>query len=114
MKRTSLAALGLAAGSLLVPATAHADWTTDEARFIVWARDNLSYADIPGGRYATDADVLASGYKTCSAFDAGSDIFSAGQAAYPGASALSNGAVEFVMLATQYLCPQHSKLFAQW
>jgi hypothetical protein len=53
----------------LTPTTAQADGSTDEHRFIVAVCDNLPNYVIPGGRFATDDDLLASGYQACAALE---------------------------------------------
>ena len=71
----------------LAPTTAQADGSTDEHRFIVAVRDNLPMYVIPGGRFATDDDVLASGYEACAALDRyPSDSMQATRVFYPAAT----------------------------
>ena len=98
------------------PVTAQADGTTDEQRFIVAVRDHLPMYVIPGGRYATDDDVLASGYEACAALDQyPTDSMHATRVSYPGGNTIDGEITYdgqmFMLYAAIYLCNRHSHLY---
>ena len=67
------------------PGVAGADGPADEVRFVEVVRANLPYYVIPGGRFATDPQVLASGYRACAELDRSpTDAMRAARAFYPG------------------------------
>jgi serine/threonine-protein kinase len=108
--------LALAAAIVGVPATAQADGSTDEHRFIVAIRDNLPMYVIPGGRDATDADVLASGYKACAALDQyPSDSERATRVFYPSGNTIYGEITYeghmFMLYSANYLCNRHAHLY---
>jgi len=110
---TFIAAVG---ALLLAQATAQADGSTDEHRFIVAVRDNLPNYVIPGGGHASDDDVLASGYKACAALDQyPTDSMRATRAFYPSGNEVDGDITYegqmFVLYAVDYLCNRHAHLY---
>ena len=116
MKRYVSPFIAALAALRLAPTTAQADGSTDEHRFIVAVRDNLPYYVIPGGRFATDDDVLASGYQACAALDQyPTDSMRATRVFYPGGNTVDGDTTYdgqmFMLYAANYLCNRHSHLY---
>jgi hypothetical protein len=100
----------------LHPGVASADGPADEVRFVEVVRANLPYYVIPGGRYATDPQVLASGYRACAELDRSpTDAMRAARAFYPGGNttggAIADDGHRFLQYSAIYLCKRHAHLY---
>ncbi|MGZ9825853.1 serine/threonine-protein kinase [Tsukamurella ocularis] len=70
----------------------------------------------PNGRYTTDAEMLAGGYRACRMLDQNpTDATAATRAYFPGGNQVDGGLTYegklFVLYAAQNLCPQHAHLY---
>jgi serine/threonine protein kinase, bacterial len=82
----------------------------------VAVRQSLPMYVIPGGRFATDADVVASGYRACAALDRHPhDAMAATRDFYPTGNDIDGNITfdgqKFMMTAADYLCQRHAHLY---
>ncbi|WP_421875993.1 serine/threonine-protein kinase [Mycolicibacterium wolinskyi] len=86
-----------------------------EQMFVTAAAQLPNYVK-PVGRYSTDADLLAAGYRACLMLDEyPTDAMAATRAYYPSGNQVDGGITfdgqQFVMYAALYLCPRHAHLY---
>ena len=95
------------------PSSSTAATPSDEQAFIRSVRTLPMYV-LPNGRYSTDADLVASGYRACAAFDQfPDDSERATKVIYPTGTATMDADM-FMLYSANYLCPQHAHLYANY
>lgn len=87
----------------------------DEQGFLT-ATGNLPMYVRPNGRYSTDADMLAFGYKACAALDTyPNDSERATRVLYPSGNqtdgSIAYDGYVFMIYSANYLCPRHAHRF---
>lgn len=87
---------------------------TDESAYLKAVSMSPMYVR-PRGRYTTEAEMLAFGYRACSKLDEHpTDAMAATRALYPGGNqidgTITDHAKEIVSSSAKYLCPQHADL----
>ncbi|MBV9320846.1 MAG: DUF732 domain-containing protein [Mycobacterium sp.] len=100
---------------ILVATTAHADGPNDEKLFIAAARQLPMYV-LPNGRYSTDEDILAGGYRACVVLDQHpNDPMTAARVYYHGGNTvdgkITDDGFSFMKYAAAFLCDRNFGMF---
>ncbi|ORJ52604.1 hypothetical protein B5M45_30935 [Mycobacterium simiae] len=90
----------------------------DERQFITEVRTLPMYV-LPNGRYSTNSDLLAAGYRACAALDAyPTDSERATRVIYPTGNTIDGQITYeghmFMLYSANYLCPRHAHRYANF